>query len=65
MAPSKIDSLNFGNSQLNYTYSINCLIKTLKYNDFQITLEKKNPKKILKSRFKFVFITKKFKERWQ
>jgi hypothetical protein len=30
IAPSKIDSLNFGNSYLNYTYSINCLIKTQK-----------------------------------
>jgi hypothetical protein len=28
IVPSKIDSLNFGNSQLNYTYSANFLIKT-------------------------------------
>jgi hypothetical protein len=45
MAPSKIDSLNFGSSYLNYIYSINFLIKTWKSNDFQITLGKKFPRK--------------------
>jgi hypothetical protein len=30
IAPWEIDSLNFGNFYLNYTYSIICLIKNLK-----------------------------------
>ncbi len=41
MPPSKIDSLNFGNSQLNYIYSIDYLIKNSKQNDFQITFQEK------------------------
>ncbi len=43
---------------------MNYQIKTKIYNDFQITL-KKNSQKILKSCFKFVFLTKKFKEKNQ
>jgi hypothetical protein len=44
IAPSNISSLNFGNSYLNYIYSINCLIKNLKYNDFKITLRNNSQK---------------------
>jgi hypothetical protein len=57
------NSFDIGNSKLNYTYSMNLLIDLFFKNDFTFTLEKKNLKKNLKSCFKFMILTKKFKEK--
>ncbi len=65
MALSRINSFNFGNSYLNFTYSINCLIKTLKIEWSPNYLRKNIPNKILKSCLKFVLLIKKFKDRNQ
>ncbi len=40
MAPFRINSLDFGNSYLNCTYSIKFLIKIKKQDDFKILQEK-------------------------
>ncbi len=56
MAPSRINNLNFRNSQLNYTYSINFLIKKIKKLKNYLRKNILNLKK--KSCFKFVFLTK-------
>jgi len=55
---SRIDIFNFENSYLNYIYTINCLIKPKNRMISKLPL-----KKIPKSCFNFVFLTKKFKER--
>jgi len=58
MAPFRINSLDFGNSYLNCTYSIKFLIK-IKNRMISKYFRKKIPKKIFKSCFKLVFLTKK------
>jgi hypothetical protein len=45
MAPLGNNSFDIGNSKLNYTYSMNFLIKNILKNDFKFTLEKKSQKK--------------------
>ncbi len=60
-----ITFLNFGDSQLNYTYSINCLLKKVKNRMISKLPYEKKFTIFLKSCFKFVLLTKKLKERNQ
>ncbi len=63
MAPLGINNFNFRNSQLNYTYSIYCLIKIKNKTTSKLLWENNSLEKFqFKSCFKFVLLTKKFKE---